>query len=200
MKKTLIPISCLLVLSGNTYALSVSEDKLIEWAKSESFNAKKLELEKLNSEFNYNSFEDKFQTTLQAKYNYLKTKETSFSTFAPVTSPIKEAQVMLTKPTMYGVQGSVTAGTSQVSNNFYQNGTTAKFGAAIAIDLYKDLFGKTTRANHESLLIKKEIAKKESEITTHAYIGQVRKLYWSLVANNESLKIARELLDTDKKA
>jgi len=199
MNKPLKTIMCLLLLSLNSFALNVSEEKLIEWARSESFNAKKLELEKLNSQYNYNAFEDKFQASVQVKYNYLKTKETSFSSFAPITSPIKEAQVILSKPTMYGVQGSVSAGTSQVSNNFYQSGTTAKFGAAVAIDLYKDLFGKTTRANQDSLLIKKEIAKKESEITTHAYIGQVRKLYWSLVANNESLKIARELLDTSKK-
>lgn len=184
-------------LSAKT--LSLSEEMLISWAKESNHTNSMIELQNLTSQLNESSFNENFSTHLKTSYSYTKTKETSFSVNAPITSPVKNAQAILSKPTSYGLEASLKVQANQVSNSFYQSGTTAAFGVGLAMDLYKDLFGKTTRANLESLQIKSEIAKNEAEISKHAFVQEVRKLYWLLVANNESLNIAKSLFETAKK-
>lgn len=198
MKKLNLLLPALFV-NFSAHAIVINEDTLVKWAREENINNSRIELQKLNQKLSESSFNENFQTTLATNYSYTASKETTFSQYAVVNSPLKVAQVVLTKPTTYGVQAQVKASTNQVSNSFYKSGTTASFGASLAFDLYKDLLGKTSRANVESLSLKSEIAEKENEITKHAFVQDVRKLYWSLVANNESLTIAKNLFETAKK-
>lgn len=186
-------------MSSFASTISLSEDMLINWAKEANHTNSMIDLQKLSTDLNESSFNENFSTHLKTSYSYSKTKETSFSASAPINTPIKNAQVILSKPTSYGLEASLKVQTNQISNNYYKSGTTAAFGVGLAMDLYKDLFGKTTRANLESLQIKSEIAKNEAEISKHAFVQEVRKLYWLLVANNESLIIAKSLFETATK-
>lgn len=190
-----------LLFSGASLAqtINITEDMLVGWAKDTNHTSSAIELQNLSSQINESTFNENFSARLKSSYSYSKSKETSFSQYAPVTSPIKNAQVILSKPTAYGLETSLTVSTNQVTNNFFTKGTTAAFGVGLAMDLYKDLFGKTTRANLESLQIKSEISKNETEISKHAFVQETRKLYWALVANNESLLIAKSLYETAKK-
>ncbi len=180
-------------------ALEISEAKLVEWAKQESYNSKKLSLDSLAKKADLSSFNDKFSASADLSSSYAKTDETSFSANMPITSPTKTAELKISKPTKYGVAASISTFTNQISNNFFQKGTTTGVGAEVSVDLYKDIMGRITRTQEDSLTLRSQIAEKEKSITTHAFVQEVRKLYWKLAANNESLKIANGLLKTAKR-
>jgi hypothetical protein len=188
-----------LTMMSSAMAVEISEQTLIDWAKSESFNAQKIELIELSKKADMLSFEDKFNPTLQAGLGYLKTNEISLVEFMPINTPMTNAEIKIVKPTQYGVAASVSTYVNQTSNRYFTDGTTAGVGAALSIDLYKDIAGRLTRAQKDNLTTKHEIAQKERNITQHTFVQEVRKLYWMLVANSESLKVAKSLLKTSER-
>ncbi|EQC51983.1 TolC family protein [Bacteriovorax sp. DB6_IX] len=197
-RKTITLLSLLTMTAMSSHAVELNEAQLVEWAKGESFNSKRISLDSLAKKAELAAFNDKFSYTADVSASYSKTDETSFSTFAAPTTPVKNAELKITRPTKYGVAASVSTYSNQVTNSFFTKGTTTAVGAEISVDLYKDIMGRITRTQEKSLTLKSEIAEKEKEITTHAYVQEVRKLYWKLVANNESLEIAKGLLKTAK--
>lgn len=198
-RKTITLLSLLTMTAMSSHAVELNEAQLVEWAKGESFNSKRISLDSLAKKAELSAFNDKFSYTADVSASYSKTDETSFSTFAAPTTPVKNAELKITRPTKYGVAASVSTYSNQVTNSFFTKGTTTAVGAEISVDLYKDIMGRITRTQEKSLTLKSEIAEKEKEITTHAYVQEVRKLYWKLVANNESLEIAKGLLKTAKR-
>lgn len=198
-RKTITLLSLLTMTAMSSHAVELNEAQLVEWAKGESYNSKRISLDSLAKKAELAAFNDKFSYTADVSASYSKTDETSFSTFAAPTTPVKNAELKITRPTKYGVAASVSTYSNQVTNSFFTKGTTTAVGAEISVDLYKDIMGRITRTQEKSLTLKSEIAEKEKEITTHAYVQEVRKLYWKLVANNESLEIAKGLLKTAKR-
>jgi len=192
-------ITVLTLFSSGAFSAQISEGQLVEWAKKESFNSKKIALDSLSKKADLAAFNDKFGFSADVSAGYAKTDETSFSVNMPITTPTKNAELKITKPTKYGISASVSTYTNQISNSFFSKGTTSAVGAEVSVDLYKDIMGRITRTQEDSLTLRTQIADKEKQITTHAYVQEVRKLYWKLVANNESLKIAKGLLKTAKR-
>lgn len=197
--KSITITTALTLLTIPTYSIELSETQLVEWAKKESFNSKQLALDSLSKKKDLAAFNDQFSFSADVATSYSKTDETSFSPNMPITTPTKNAELKITKPTKYGVAASVSTYTNQISNSFFQKGTTSAVGAEVSVDLYKDIMGRITRTQEDSLTLKSQIAEKEKAITTHAFVQEVRKLYWKLVANNESLLIAKGLLKTAKR-
>lgn len=195
MKLQKMTLVTLLALNASA-AVEITEEKLVNWAKSDSFRTQMIALDNLSKKAELSQFNDRFNFSADASFNYAKTDETAFSANMPITSPSSAAEITISKPTKYGVAASVSTSTSQISNSFFKDGTTSAIGAGLSIDLYKDLLGRTTRTQEKSLKLKNTISEKEREITNHTYVQEVRKIYWKLVANNESLKIARNLLKT----
>jgi outer membrane protein TolC len=64
------------------------------------------------------------------------------------------------------------------------------------MDLWRDLFGRMSKAEIESTELERKRAELEKVIAEKTYRISLRRLYWTLVANNESLKISEELLNT----
>ncbi len=195
--KHLFLLSTLLI--GNAFALELNEKVIVEWARHTSFNKHIIDLQKLNASINKEKFNENFIYQLDAQANYMKTKETSFSSFVPVSSPIENFELKLSKATKKGIHVTASASTGQVSNNYYSNGTTSTVSASIKFDLYKDFLGRLTSVRENSLKYKDEIAKAEARISETAFVSEVRKLYWSIVANNEALSISKRLLKTAEK-
>ncbi len=195
--KSILLISFL--LSTSAMAININEATLVDWARNSSFNKQRLELQKLNTTIDEEKFKENFIYNFDAQASYLKTKETSFSSFAPVNSPIENFEVKLSKATRQGIQVTAQASASQVTNNYYKNGSTSSVGASLRVDLYKDFLGRLTKKREASLKYQTKIAQAELRISETAFVSEVRKLYWSIIANNESLRISKNLLKTAKK-
>ncbi len=179
--------------------ITLTEQTLINWAMQENFNKLKISLEELATKQQRAKFDENFGLKFNASANYQETKEKSFATFIPVNSPLSDYQMKLSQNTKYGLSYGIKAGANQYTNSIFTDGTTATVDAELALDLYKDFLGSTSRAQDASLMVQEEIAKRQREISEHTFVQEVRKLYWQIVANNERRKIAQALLDTTKK-
>ncbi|MEH0860557.1 TolC family protein [Halobacteriovorax sp. DPLXC-1] len=195
--------SILLVLlinqSIHAETITVNEETLVNWAGQENFNRLRISLDELAKKQERAKYDENFGFTFDAEANYQETKEQSFVQFIPVSSPVADFKAKLSKNSKYGLQYGVVMNSNQVTNNLYKDGTTTSAGAFLALDLYKDFLGSTSRVQDKSLLVQEEISKRQRSISEHTFIQEVRKLYWKIVANNESTKIARALLKTTKK-
>jgi len=195
----LLGIVTLLSFSSGVFALEIDEKTLIERLRTDSPQWKQIEAQELGALEALSSLEENFETTLEGNYYYLKTDEKQFSTFSPVTTPIKNKSIGLTRPTSYGVKWKLTGSQDQFTNSFVSEGTTTALTASASIDLYKDLFGRKTR-NQEELLEKNYgIAKLKKEADLKMLESGARKIYWAWVATQQSLKITESLLESSKK-
>src|SRR5690606_28334880 len=74
--------------------------------------------------------------------------------------------------------------------------TNTGLGLSLSVDLMKNLFGKLSRSQlkNAELLTKKAVL--EKEIQSKAFIQNIRKIYWSLVATEEQIRISQGLLNS----
>ena len=177
----------------------LTEDYIINLAKTEDTpQLDEIKSALLAAQADKGIAEDKLGADVYAGYNYAQTNEKGLITFMPVFSPIKQYQVGIKKNFSYGIQGNVFSQTDIRSNEAgtYENLTTKTYALELNIDLWKDLFGRLTRRQLENAKTNAKQAKLQAQINTQVYNITLRRVYWSLVANNEKLKISQNLYQT----
>lgn len=196
--KLLTFLVCFISIS-QVYAQKLDEKTLLEMLRTQSPQWRLVEAQELNALDALSSFDEHFETQLEGNYYYSKTNEVQFSQFAPVTTPVKNKSVGLSRATTLGMNWKLVGSQDQFSNSFVQQGTTTALTASASIDLYKDFFGRKSR-HQESLLEKgHKVASYKKEAELKLLETNLRKVYWALVANDLSLKITNELLESSKK-
>lgn len=179
--------------------LKLSESNLIQLAKDSSPSLDWIKLNELNSKLQLNTFDENFETKLKVDSNYSKTEEKQFSQFSPVTSPISHVQFGAARNFKQGFALSVNAYSDQFTNSFVNKGTTTGISTVLTADLYKDILGKTTLKKYRSLEEEQKRSLIEGQIQSKAFLQNIRKLYWALVANNESIELTTKLLKSSEK-
>lgn len=142
---------------------------------------------------------DIYAPTLSASANILDSDEKALNSFIPVTSKYKAMTLSINKPLQYGVALGGKVFTEQSTNTQLTDATTTGYGLSLSLDLYKDIFGRTSRANIDLAETSSRRAGLEKEIQLAGFKNNIRKLYWALVANNEALKITKTLLSSSEK-
>lgn len=136
---------------------------------------------------------------LYTEGRYEKNKARTLIDFQPIYSPIKSAELGIRKKFQYGFSGSVGIGVDQRTGKspaFNQTDATTTVGIVqLQLDLWKDLFGKTTSSQINSVYFAKQRAEIQKQIQKNSYQIAIRKIYWALVANKLSTRITQELLD-----
>lgn len=136
---------------------------------------------------------------LYTEGKYEKNKARTLIDFQPIYSPIKSGELGVRKKFQYGFSGAMGVGVDQRTGKspaFNQTDATTTVGfVQLQLDLWKDLFGKTTSSQINSLKLAKERADILKNIQKNSYQIALRKIYWSLVANKLSTKITQGLLD-----
>ncbi len=158
----------------------------------------KIEAQSAQREFEYSQSEEKFAPSLQFRTEYLNSNEKSFISYIPVTQKNLGQTISVKKMTQYGTELSASLYSHQNSNNIYNNATTTGVGVSVGLDLYKDFLGRSSRAIVENKEIKSKRAKLEKNLQKRNFVVQMKKLYWAIVANAESLKISRKLLSSSE--
>jgi hypothetical protein len=141
---------------------------------------------------------EQLQPRLEGQAFYEKTSERSFATFIPVTSPITTTQLKVIKPTAQGVNLGAFTFSEQITNDFVNKGVTTGFGIEVGVDLYNDFLGNRTQATLESSALEKQKSELQTQIQSHIVGLEIQKLYWALVANNESIELSNKLLESSK--
>lgn len=193
----------LLLFSTNLWAetVRISEEYLSKVAESGSPQIDQIEAAFLNASVREGETLEKYAPELFGRGSYLETRERAIIQFQPVFSPIKQAQLGVRQDFATGVETSAYIVTDQRSaqSNFIgklQNVTTTTLAFTAQMDIWKNLFGKISKAELESLELERKRAAIEKEIQLKTFRVSLRRLYWSLVANNESTLISQQLLKT----
>lgn len=186
-------------LSAQAKTTKIDENFLKKELNKNSPTVQNIEANFLSLKLQESSVQDKFSYQVAGEASYLKTSERAFSVNSPVTSPVRSASLGIIRPTSLGMNFGVKGYSEQFSNNFVHNGTTTGVALEFQMDLFKDFLGGLTRNQVEALEYGTKTGEIEKDIQTKAFYQELRKLYWKLVANSESLKLSEKLLESSNK-
>lgn len=198
----MIFMTFVLPLRAETY--KISEDILFQAADKGSPQLDQIESAFLNASLKEGETNLKYAPELYGRAAYSETNEKAIIQFQPIYSPIKQAELGVRQNLKHGFQTSLYAVTDQRSAaspfiGKLQNVTTTTLAFTVQMDIWKDLFGRMSKADFESAELEKKRAKIEKDIQVKAFKISLRRLYWSLVANSESINLAEQLLFTAKR-
>ncbi|MDD0854036.1 TolC family protein [Halobacteriovorax sp. GB3] len=197
--KWIIPFASLALTVGAQAKVTAIDEAFLKEALAENVpTVQNIQANFLSLKLQENSVLDKFSYQLTGEASYLKTSEKPFSTFSPVTSPVKSASLGVQRATQYGVAVKVSSFAEQFSNNYVHKGTTSGVSFQVEMDLFKDFLGGLTKEQLNALKTARKAGSLEQDIQTKAFYQELRKLYWKLVANNEQLNLSKELLKSSK--
>ncbi|WP_127718105.1 TolC family protein [Halobacteriovorax sp. HLS] len=171
----------------------LTEKLLKEKVDSSAPNTLAIEASFLAVDLTRQSFEDNFDLRLDGNASYAKTNENSFSAQMPVTSPTKYYKLGLTKPLDSGISLGVNTFSEQITNSQVYNGTKTGVGFEVSVDLYKNFLGRLTKSQRDVFEEAAKRAGSERDIQKKSFHQNVRKIYWSLVANQEQINISNQL-------
>ncbi len=183
-------------LSGEGFALTEKEALNL---LNDSPKWQQIEAEKSRGELNLALLDEVFQTALTSSFNYITSEERQLNSFIPVTSPIKQFNLGVNRPTSYGATFGVRSQFEQTSNNFVHHNSTAVVGIQASLDLYRDFLGRLSRAGLERGSVSKQISQIQGTIAQDNLKMSLRKLYWSWVANKESQLLMQQLIGFSEK-
>lgn len=176
----------------------LNEQVIFDMVKSgEPPSLKEIESSLLTNQNQLAKFQDQFKLQAFSQGSYAKTKEEAIISFSPVFSPASDFAIGAKRNLKYGVQLETSIGAAKRDFTFSGTDTTAtisKVSVNATIDLWKNLMGKITKAETESLQLALQSSKLQKNVQTQVFLNNVRMLYWQLVANDESLKISEKLL------
>lgn len=182
----------------------LSEEKLEEFAQKGSPQIDQIEAAFYDASFKEGEEAQKFAPTLFGRGSFAETKERAIIQFQPIFSPVKQARLGVQKKFKEGIETSAYVTTDQRSAHSplignFDNATTTSLAFTVQMDLWKNLLGKVSKTELESKELEKKKAELEREIQLKAFKISLRRVYWSLVANNEAMTISQELLKTAQK-
>tara|TARA_R110000868_G_scaffold117600_3_gene312232 strand:- start:29259 stop:30710 length:1452 start_codon:yes stop_codon:yes gene_type:complete len=179
--------------------VSLNDKNLARFAKESAPGIRQIEATLESAKLLRDSIDDQYHWRLQTDASYLQAKERSLNQFAPVTTDVSQLQAAIIKPFSSGLSVGVSAFSNQVTNSFTKDATDTGFGLNLSVDLMKNLFGKLSKAQINNAEALYEKAKLERLIQEKAFLQGLRRIYWSIVATNEQIKISKGLLDTSLK-
>jgi outer membrane protein TolC len=203
MIKYLILFS-LFMNSSFAETVKISEENLSIFAEKGSPQIDQIEALLLNASVKKGEVFEKYAPELFGRGAYSETQERAIIQFQPVFSPIKQAQLGVRKKFATGIETSAYVVTDQrtANSNFIgklNNVTTTTLAFTAQMDIWKNLFGKINKAELESADLERKRSEIERTIQLKAFKISLRRVYWAIVANYESIIISRELLVTAKK-
>ncbi|WP_408096951.1 TolC family protein [Peredibacter sp. HCB2-198] len=143
---------------------------------------------------------EKYAPELFGQGIYSETNERALIEFSPIFSPVKQVQLGVRQNLAYGFDSRLSLITDQRSSSsspiigHIKDATTTTLAFTMQMDLWRNLFGRMTKNKVESLELENKKAAIEKDIQTKAFRLSLRRIYWSLVANQESLDRSEALL------
>lgn len=203
MKSSLI-LLCGLLTASSALAYTLTEDNIIKMATKSNPTSSEIEASFLASKVQALEVGDRFGFEAYGQYGHVDTNERAVVSFQPVFTTINQYKVGVKKYSKYGLvldaNTTVTAqsGLSESGSNYDEIHTT-KHEIGLQADLWKDFMGRISNSkfrNAKDLAAKDEL---QFAIGQKAFVLNVRRLYWNLVANGEKLKINKRLSAAAKK-
>ena len=182
--------------------LMLNEKFLNEAAQRGSPNLDQLEAAFNSTKIRQGELKEEYAPELFGRASYAETNERALISFQPIFSPVAQAQLGVRQKFAQGLTTTAQiitdqrTSTSSALAGTFRDATTTTLSFTVQLDLWKNLFGRVSKVKLESAELDSKRAEIEKDIQTKAYKITLRRVYWSLVANQEALKISEELLKT----
>ncbi|MBL7663898.1 MAG: TolC family protein [Bacteriovoracaceae bacterium] len=179
-------------------SFSLTEKNLTQLSLETSPQWESIEAAFLSAKSDAEQLNDGFRPEIFGEAQYGETKEKPIIEFIPMWSPLKSTQLGIRQDFRGGVTMSAAVSATQQSATTptatYKNISTSTVRLDLQVDLWKDLFGRLSKAKTNSANFSKERAEFEKDIQHKAFVVSLRRTYWSLVGNNEQIKVSEGLL------
>ena len=178
----------------------LTESNLTQMSLSSNPTNEQIEAQFLETKIKAQELRDRFGFEAYSGYQNIQTNERAIVPFFPIYNQINQYQAGIKKYTQYGMVFDVNTQVDTRSGGsagaqaleFVDVTTTIKeFG--IQVDLWKDFMGRVTKSQFDNLQDLKQRDSLQKKINQGAFVINMRKLYWNLVANAEKIKITESL-------
>jgi outer membrane protein TolC len=191
----LVPL--LFVNISRAESIQLTEKTLVNLSLNKSPQWDSIEASYLSALSEAEQLNDRFRPEVFGSAQYEESREKPILEFIPIWTPLKTAQVGVRQQFRGGVGLTASIAADQRSavtpQGRFDNISTNILRLDMQIDLWKDVFGRLSKAQSRSADYAKEKSLLEKDIQQKAFALSLRRTYWSLVANNEQLKIYANL-------
>lgn len=196
----LIVITGLLPFSWASGQTLLSEGQIIQMAKKDSPRGKQIEAGNQAATAQTYAVKSQFDPKLSSSYTYASSKEQAIIQFIPVFRPQKIFNLGVSQKTSLGTNITASTFSQQIStaDGFINNATQVGVQLGLEIDIWKNFFGRLDRAQLRSAKLNKQVNDIQAEIDRRSFVLDIRRIYWSLIANQVSLDLSKELVKTAK--
>lgn len=181
--------------------MTLSEGELIRMSATSNPSVESFESQRLQAESKEAQVKSQYDARLSGTYNYASSKEDAIIQFIPVFDPQRQLQIGLNQKTSYGASVSVAAFSEQLNtaDGVINNATQVGARVGLELDIWKNFLGRLDRSQLRSVKTQKKVADIQADLNQRAFVLDVRKVYWSLVATELSLELSKKLVSTGKK-
>lgn len=175
----------------------INEKNLIQKARDNAHQIKSIKAQGLQTTIKENQIKEAYGPELYLETSYYKTNENALIPMNPTFSPILDGKVGVRKIHEFGFSSDLAFITNIKSSTSgstkYHDLSSSTLQYSLKMDLWKDFLGRNSKAQLASVKEENQKSELQTKLSENQYLIGLRRLYWSLVANNESLKISEEL-------
>ena len=201
MTKYLLLLTVFVPLAQASESVNLTEKMIVEKGLESSPVIKGIRAQNASADLEKHQLEAGFETRANARYNYAESREDGLATFIPVFSPQRNVGLGLSKKLPVGMNVAVEAFGEQINapSQGINNATRAGTRLSLEVDLLKNFFGRIDRNHRMSKASMMKKAEIQAGLDTKEFEMDIRKLYWSMVANKLSLQLSEQLVETARK-
>lgn len=190
-----------LISVQTSLAQVLTEKKVLEIHRTQSLQNQNLLAQKSSADLSANLLDESFAPRLKGQVNYANSGEKSLNSFQPVISPAEDWNVSVEQRLRRGVGVSAGIFGSKISaaSGLFTDATQVGAKAQLSLDLWKNFWGRLDQNQSLSQEVQKKRAELNYELQLRRSELEVRKIFWSLVAVDQSIDLARQLLDSAQK-
>ena len=178
----------------------LTEASLLQAIKEE--NPEQLRIKAMRDQAEYDSFvvQQDYQARWLSRLAHQNSEEKALASFIPTFGPTYRISTGLAKRLPVGVdlQGEFFIDQQSTSDRFIDAATRTGVLLSASVDLWRNFLGRVDKAKLQSkdLQFKKQAL--QAQISSRAFELDLRKTFWSLVANNEKIRVSEELLKSSR--
>lgn len=193
-------VALLLLLPVSVFAESwlLSEDSLKSEIKKSNPDLLRIEESLQRARYGDLNLREKYQLQWVSEVSYQNSREKAIASFIPTFGPTYYFATGLQKQFASGIEleGTVFSDQQSTSDKFIDEATRSGIAMSFSVDLWKNFLGRVERAELDDSRFLVEKQKLQTEVNRRVVELELRKLYWSIVANDLKISISKELLKT----
>lgn len=191
-------ILCSLLVStpGLSQSQVLTEQKLLSLYRESSVVHKAAQAQKASGDLQKSLLDEMYSPRLQAQVGLSRSGEKATNPFQPVISPAEQWSLGVGQKLKLGtnLSASVFGSQNSAADGSFSDATQVGAKAEIQVDLWRNIFGQLDRAQLGSAQAQKQRSHFQYSIQQKKNESDLRKLYWSLMASDQSKKLSEELL------